>query len=178
MSSNYENSHIRVLALDPTSRSFGFAVLEGPDSLIDWGVVKVKKNDLWEGMRLQRVAELIGRYQPEIIVLEKYPQEKSIRSPKAIDFIWRVAEMARARNLEVREFTKDEIRKTFSISGEVTKYQIAGRIANIFTELGARLPPPRRIWMSEDYRMGIFDAVALGLAFFYSIEKEKQPSIP
>jgi hypothetical protein len=33
-------------------------------------------------------------------------------------------------------------------------------------ELGDRLPPKRRPWMSEDYRMGIFEVVALGVAFF------------
>ena len=32
-------------------------------------------------------------------------------------------------------------------------------------ELGFRLPPKRRAWMSEDYRMDIFDAVALALMF-------------
>jgi hypothetical protein len=31
-------------------------------------------------------------------------------------------------------------------------------------ELGHRLPPKRKPWMSEDYRMGIFDAVALAFA--------------
>jgi len=37
---------IRVLAIDPSTRGFGFAVLEGPDRLIDWGVkeTKVDKN--------------------------------------------------------------------------------------------------------------------------------------
>jgi len=29
--------------------------------------------------------------------------------------------------------------------------------------LASRLPPKRRPWMSEDYRMDIFDAVALAL---------------
>jgi hypothetical protein len=28
------------------------------------------------------------------------------------------------------------------------------------------IPPPRKPWMSEDPRMGLFDAVALGLVFF------------
>ena len=37
---------ICVLAIDPSTRGFGFAVLEGPNRLIDWGVkeTKVDKN--------------------------------------------------------------------------------------------------------------------------------------
>ena len=33
---------IRVLAIDPSTRGFGFAVLEGPNRLIDWGVKETK----------------------------------------------------------------------------------------------------------------------------------------
>jgi hypothetical protein len=32
--------------------------------------------------------------------------------------------------------------------------------------LAAKLPPKRKCWESEDYRMSIFDAVALGVAYF------------
>jgi len=38
---------IRVLAIDPSTRGFGFAVLEGPSRLIDWGVKETRsKNGL------------------------------------------------------------------------------------------------------------------------------------
>ena len=32
-------------------------------------------------------------------------------------------------------------------------------------------PPPRKPWMSEDRRMGLFDAAALALVFFQSFDK-------
>ena len=34
----------RVLAIQPTTRGFGFAVFEGPQEPIDWGVKEVRKN--------------------------------------------------------------------------------------------------------------------------------------
>jgi len=38
------------------------------------------------------------------------------------------------------------------------------------------LPPPRKPWMSEDARMGLFDAAALALTFFQSAGgKDKRP---
>ena len=34
--------HFRILAIAPSTRGFGFAVLEGQDTLVDWGVVKCR----------------------------------------------------------------------------------------------------------------------------------------
>jgi hypothetical protein len=57
----------------------------------------------------------------------------------------------------------DEIPTPFGAS---SKQEIAAAIANRFPELAPRLPRFRKPWMSEDYRMSIFDAVALGLIYF------------
>jgi len=52
----------------------------------------------------------------------------------------------------------------FFADGQGTKHALAEILAARFPEeLGCRLPPKRRPWMSEDYRMDIFDAVALAL---------------
>jgi len=54
-----------------------------------------------------------------------------------------------------------------------TAEAIAMAIAKRFPELAPRLPRFRKPWMSEDYRMSIFDAVGLGLAFFTLRLKQK-----
>jgi hypothetical protein len=46
----------------------------------------------------------------------------------------------------------------------LTNYAIASTLLEHFPFLAFALPPKRRIWESEDYRMGIFAAVALALA--------------
>ena len=51
------------------------------------------------------------------------------------------------------------------------KQEIAIAIAERFPELAPRLPRSRKPWMSEDYRMSIFDAVALALTFFFHFNK-------
>ena len=58
------------------------------------------------------------------------------------------------------------MRDAFSGCDAVTKYEIAVAIAERFPELGQILPPPRKLWMPEDKRMGTFDAVAWGLTLF------------
>jgi hypothetical protein len=49
---------------------------------------------------------------------------------------------------------------------ESNKYEVASALALQFPALASRLPPRRKCWQSEDYRMGIFDAAALGVAYF------------
>ena len=35
----------RIITIDPVTRGFGFAVLEGPEDLIDWGVKEARNRD-------------------------------------------------------------------------------------------------------------------------------------
>ena len=39
---NIRSKHFRILAIAPSSRGFGFAVLEGQEKLVDWGVKSIK----------------------------------------------------------------------------------------------------------------------------------------
>jgi hypothetical protein len=66
----------------------------------------------------------------------------------------------------VRSFSRVKVKLVFSESGAQTKQEIAVAIAKRFPELAPRLPRFRKPWMSEDYRMSIFDAVGFGLTFF------------
>ena len=50
----------------------------------------------------------------------------------------------------------------------MTKHGIAQTIAKHIPALSLYLPPARKPWMSEDARMGLFDAAALALMFFQS----------
>ena len=155
---------IRVLAVDPSTRGFGFAVLEGPERLVDWGVkeTKVDKNK----RTLKLVEDLIDRYQPTVIVVEDYEGKGSRRCRRIQGLINDISKLAAKRNIKVRSFSRVKVKQAFSESGASNKYEIAVTIANRFPELAPRLPRFRKPWMSEDYRMSIFDAVAFGIAFF------------
>jgi RNase H-fold protein (predicted Holliday junction resolvase) len=83
---------IRVLAVDPSTRGFGFAILEGPNRLIDWGVkeTKVDKNR----MTMKLVADLIERYQPNVIVVEDYRGKGSRRCRRIQGLINDISKLA------------------------------------------------------------------------------------
>jgi hypothetical protein len=76
-----------------------------------------------------------------------------------------IAAHAAEEGTSTASFSRAAVRACFGLG---TKRQIAEAIAREFPELGPRLPPVRKIWMSEDRRMGIFDAVSLAVSFFHN----------
>jgi hypothetical protein len=74
----------------------------------------------------------------------------------------RIIEAASTRNVRVVLFSHGKVWRILFWDGRGTKHALAEILAKRFPqELGFRLPSKRRLWMSEDYRMDIFDAVAL-----------------
>jgi hypothetical protein len=76
----------------------------------------------------------------------------------------RLIDLANQNGINAHLLSRSEISATFSVNGRGTKHARVEMLAKKFPdELGFRLPPERRPWMSEDSRMDIFDAVALAL---------------
>ena len=107
---------------------------------------------------------MITHYQPGTIVLEDLSAKDSRRSARIQALSKRIIAVAESRNVTVALFSRKQVRQIFFPDGQGTKYALAQILATRFPEeLAFRLPPKRRPWMSEDYRMDIFDAVALVL---------------
>lgn len=153
----------RVLALDPMSRGFGFAVLEGPTNLVDWGIRNAPNDDT--RALLRKIRELSDLYHPDVIVIEDCGHNRSRRRERVRAVITQVAAL-NTRDTEVQLIPAALVRSVFGAGRAVTKYQVAKLVAEHFPEVGYRLPPERKTWMPEDARFAIFDAVAFGLTFF------------
>jgi hypothetical protein len=149
---------VRVIALDPSRRGFAFAVLEGSERLVEWGVAALSSNEDRE--YLVRVSELFDRYPPDLLVLEG--EKGSRRGLRARRRIRKAAALAGERKVSVLTPSRADVRRVFEASG-TTKWEIAVAISRFFTELEPRLPRKRKPWMPEDERMGIFDAVSFAL---------------
>jgi Holliday junction resolvasome RuvABC endonuclease subunit len=156
--------HFRILAIAPSTRGFGFAVLEGQQTLVDWGVKSAAGNK--NARCLTKVNEMIAHYRPEAMVLYDCTSKGSRRSARIRALSRQIAALASRQNMRVRLFSNEQVRRSFFEDGKGTKHALAELLAKRFpAELACRLPPARRAWMSEDYRMNIFDAVALAMAF-------------
>ena len=153
----------RVLALDIRPRSSGFAVFEGSRNLLYWGV-----KDLRSGVNAaklpaaSKLLALIDEFAPSVIAIKKSTNERSTIRRNIIATIQR---QAKERKIPVILISSEEIRRTFTGS-KSNKFGVASALAQRFDVLVWRLPPKRKCWQTEDYRMSIFDAVAVGIAYF------------
>jgi len=160
-----QSKYFRILAIAPSTRGFGFAVLEGQETLVDWGVNTVKKGDK-NKQSLAKVEKLIAHYQPGVLVLEDASAKNSRRSPRIRKLSQQIIKMAANRKISVKLFSRDQVMKTFITDGHGTKHALAEILVKRFPEeLDLQLPLKRKPWMSEDSRMNIFDAVALAMMF-------------
>ena len=154
--------HPRILAVAPSTNGFGYAVIEGQKVLVDWGV-KLVEGDKNAGS-IEKVEGMIAHYNPQVMVLEDTANKESHRSPRIKALTKLLVVVAEDRSVKVVMFSQKQVRRVLLGDERGTKEALAGNIAEQFPEeLGFRLPPKRRPWMSEDSRMDIFDAVALAL---------------
>jgi hypothetical protein len=154
----------RVLAIDPIPRGLGFAILEGPTCLVDWGMTDVRMKSRRRAS-LGRLVVLIDRYQPEVLVLEDWRRAECRRSPRVRKLLYRSAVVAVRHGLKVFPVSRRALHDAFADLDQFTKDTCARAVVTRFPELEAWLPPRRKPWMSESHRAAIFDAVAFGLAY-------------
>jgi hypothetical protein len=91
------------------------------------------------------------------------------RATRIRDLNASVALLAETRGILVFTFSRTQVRQCFAHLGSVTKQTVAEYIAKHIPAFERFLPPIRKIWMSEDAPMGLFDAAALGLTFFEAV---------
>jgi hypothetical protein len=115
--------------------------------------------------------ELLAFYRPDMLITEDYKGAGSRRGSRIRELIDAISDLAAKEGVASRSFSRAEVRDCFGLTA---KRAIAQSIAQEFPELEPRLPPVRKIWMSEDARMNIFDAVGLGMTFFYAKGKRKR----
>ena len=154
----------RVLAIDPTSKGFGFVVLESPTTLVDSGGRAAGPKE--KAKALAKILKLIRHYRPELIVLEN--PRGSRRCPRVQSLLDAIRRLATKEGLKSRWFPVSRVKKVFRTFRAKTKHEIAHAVAQQIPELAPLLPPYRKAWMSEDYQMSVFDAAALALTYFNS----------
>jgi hypothetical protein len=159
-----------ICAIYPSTRGFGYAVFEGPNSLVDWGVraIRSRQKNL---ASLSKVRELLAFYRPDVLVLEDYQGRGSRRARRIQTLINLMTAHAAHGRISTASYSRSDVRSSFGLT---TKREIAEAIVREFPELEQRLPPVRKIWMSEDARMNIFDAAALAITFFDSKSRSER----
>lgn len=161
-----------VLAIYPSTRGVAFALMKSPLSAIDWGIKGAYGADK-NALLLKRVAGLLDVNQPDVVVLED-PTSARLRRSARIGRLTRAIErLAEDQVVEVQRYSRQAVQECFGQFGARTRYEVAVAIATRIAAFERFLPPPRKLWMSEDARMGIFRAAALALTYYDSREKAR-----
>ena len=157
-----------VLALDLRHRRFGYAAFRGRRTLLEWGqrvypAVGAAERELAQ----KRISKLLTGIRPDLIVLKHERWNRAQTDAHLANPLWALKSEASVRSIPIRLVKDDVIRATFTPFGCRTKYEIAAALGTIFPELLSSIPPPRKAWQAEHPRTAMFDAVALGMAYWY-----------
>lgn len=143
-----------ILAIDPTSRGFAFAVLEAPAFLVDWGerIIPAKTAGL-----LRKVDELLSRYEPDLVAIEDVAVPGVRRRKRAQKEIRSIELLALTRGLSAERISRLAVIDAFAPAK--SKFEVALRLVETFPTLAEWLPRKRKAWTTEDARMNVFDAL-------------------
>lgn len=154
----------RVLSLDLRAQRFGYAVFEGPNSLLDWGIRTHAggKRSLLE----RRLSSLRSLFAPSIILIRKTVDRNPLSRRTIRHSLRTVRAFAKRVLVVVHVVDGSSLRKFFSKESRVNKHDVAKIVASRFPELSWRLPQKRKPWQTEPTRQSIFDAASLGVFYF------------
>jgi hypothetical protein len=147
------------LSLFPNTRGLGYACIETPQTLVDYGVVTVQP--VSNEKVFARAKKLIELFQPTVILIRDNDDPVKHRSQRVQTLAAMIAKYAKTQDITVYHYSRNKIREVFEINGIKAKHEIAQLITQWFPELAPRLPEYRRASMNEGYNTGVFDAISL-----------------
>jgi hypothetical protein len=156
----------RLIALEIRASRFGFAVLEGSDKLLDWGVRFFGEEiENVESTVSDRIDTLLAFYDPVCVVLRDRDYASAAHGKRIRRIVSAIKRATGRSSARLYVLTTMEVRNHFAPDDGTTKYDIAKGLADRFEELSFKLPNPRKAYQSEAPAMLVFDALATGVAF-------------
>lgn len=151
----------RYIAVHVRPRSIGFVVMENA-IIIDSGTrfCDQTRFDDCLGNRFDRLLRL---YKPFCVIV-KGARSLTIDARKRRVFA-AIKNGAVGQSIALISVKSAHVQKYFLRYDAKTKYEIAETIGRRMPELAWKLPRRRKPWESEHYRMSIFDAAAIAMAY-------------
>lgn len=163
-----QNKDKFVLAIYPNALGFGFAFMENAVTVKDYQIVTARPKS--NATLMKRVIDYIKYYEPDVVVLEDYNGKQSRKSKRIKTLIDTIKKYADSKDIKTTLYSRAHIKMVFSGFKAKTKYEITRTISESIPELNKLMKPKRKIWEAESYSQGIFDAVSLGISYYYLSE--------
>ncbi len=148
---------VRILGVASTTKGFAFAVTEGPRRLVLWGMERGR------GAKISAsLTRLLERSRPLFVAFDKLASDKKRSRGRLFSvFLDRACVSPRVMILPVQATKAVATIQGLPIR---TKLDLAKALAVDFRELSHVLPEKRKVWKSEDDRIGVFMALATAVA--------------
>jgi len=145
-----KNKNVRILAVAPLSRGFGYAVMEGPDRLVAHGnkVIIRDKNV----RALAWVEKFIHFYKPDVLVLPDVNAPDTRRAPRIKALHRKIGALARKHQIKLRLISISQIRTRLLGHAKGTKQALAEALAAKFPAEFSRPTPTARCGSSSKIR--------------------------
>jgi RNase H-fold protein (predicted Holliday junction resolvase) len=163
---------MRILAIDLRAQRFGFAVLDGPKKLLDFGtkiLERRREKDATAIVVQKKIGSILNLYMPAIVIIKCVSGLHGSARLRNQQLLSSIRHEVRKQGLELIMLERSDIRRSFRQSGNESKHEIAVFIAEWFPEVEWRLPPNRKNWQPEHHTMPIFDAISIGLTYFIQL---------
>ena len=154
-----------VLAIHFSSRGFGWAVFESPLSHVAAGVYTPTRYK--DDRCIKRIDRLLGRYQPQAVILEAF-DEGSLRRSRIRDLGRRVVSLVEGHAHDLAILTREDVQAAFADVGARTREEIAEAVHRSVPALRYRLPKRRTPGDSERKSLPMFSAAALALTHYHN----------
>jgi hypothetical protein len=152
----------RIFSLDPKTKGFGYAVLELPFRLVEWGFARVTGDKSADA--ILAFEKLLTRFRPDAVVIEDPEAPGSRRKARVRRLIGTLVKLARERGIAVYTVARTAVLTCFApLKGRATKYSVAKSLTGAFPELVEQLPLARKLWQAEHERMSVFNALAFAM---------------
>jgi len=157
-----------VLALDLRHRRLGYAAFLGRQTLLEWGQRYYPAvGDVEREIAQKRISRLLTGIGPDLILLKQERWDRAHRDHHLANPLAALQNEAAKRSVPIRLIPENIIRSAFAVFGCRTRSEIATTIGSLFPELLRSIPPVRKMWQAEHGRMSVFDAIALGVAYWH-----------
>lgn len=163
-----------VLSFYPSSLGFGYVLFEGALTPFDCGVQDIRGPAKHRRI-LAFLEKLIDRYSPVVLVLEDWTDGACQRVSRIVDLYESILELAKHKLLKVVRYSMRTIREHFAYRNAISKHDIALHIAKLIPAFAYQVPLERKAWTSESARQTLYDAAAVGLAFFGIQRSDQEP---
>ena len=155
-----------ILGLYPSASGIGWAAFANPFTVHHHGVYRGSRKNK-SASCLRKVAWLLDRLNPEILVLEAFEPESSGRSKRIANLLRDIATLAAERDLEFHLYRKDEVQDAFRVVEARTRDEIAEAVTRHVPALAPYLPSKRKAWQGEDRALSRLSAAALVLTHYH-----------